>query len=92
MSTTRARNESRIKRRESAIWQRRYWEHQIRNDEDLQKHFDTILYNPVKHGLVTKVCDAPWSSFYRYVKEGHYGLAWGGEVEVHLESDDMFGE
>lgn len=86
------RNESRIKRRESAVWQRRYWEHQIRNDKDLQKHFDYIHYNPVKHGLVTRVRDWPWSSFHRYVKEGHYQLDWGGDVRTSSDSEATFGE
>ena len=49
-------NASKQKRRESTIWQRRFWEHQIRDEADFEKHADYIHYNPVKHGLVTKVC------------------------------------
>ena len=59
------RNESRLKTGEAAIWQRRYWEHMIRDEEDLWRHLDTIHYNPVKHGLAQRVADWPWSSFHR---------------------------
>jgi putative transposase len=54
---------SRRSRRETTIWQRRFWEHTIRDDGDLEKHFDYIHYNPVKHGLVRRVVDWPYSSF-----------------------------
>lgn len=64
------RNPSRIKHREAAIWQRRYWEHTIRDEQDLHNHIDYIHYNPVKHGLVERAADWPWSSFHRYVREG----------------------
>ena len=50
------------------IWQRRYWEHVIRNETDMQRHIEYIHYNPVKHGLVKRVKDWPHSSFRRYVK------------------------
>jgi len=46
---------SREKRQESGIWQRRFWEHQIRNDEDFERHLDYLLWNPVKHGYVQKL-------------------------------------
>jgi putative transposase len=55
------------------IWQRRFWEHQIRNERDLQRHVDYIHYNPVKHGLVRQVEDWPWSTYHKYVKEGLCG-------------------
>jgi putative transposase len=71
------RGESRRKRREAAVWQRRFWEHMIRNEEDLNRHIDDIHYNPVKHGLVKRVCDWPWSSFHRYVRMGFYEREWG---------------
>ena len=61
-------SESRIKRNEAAIWQRRFWEHVIRDERDYERHADYIHYNPVKHGYVTKVADWPYSSFARYVK------------------------
>ena len=78
----RRQNESRLKRREAAIWQRRFWEHMIRDEADLNQHIDTIHYNPVKHGLVRRVCDWPWSSFHRYVRMGSFGERhWGEAVE-----------
>jgi putative transposase len=71
------RNESRIKKGEAAIWQRRFWEHAIRDEEDFNRHLDYIHYNPVKHGLVKNVLDWPWSSFHRYVTNGYYAENWG---------------
>jgi putative transposase len=64
---------SRARKGEVRIWQRRFWEHQIRDENDLQCHIDYIHYNPVKHGLVQRVKDWPWSTYHRYVKEGFYG-------------------
>jgi putative transposase len=63
---------SRLRKGEACLWQRRFWEHQIRDENDLQKHVDYIHYNPVKHGLVERVEDWPWSTYHRYVKEGFY--------------------
>jgi putative transposase len=64
------RTASKIARRERGLWQRRYWEHAIRDDADLVHHIDYIHFNPVKHGLVTRLCDWPHSSFNRYVARG----------------------
>ena len=64
---------SRARKGEVCIWQRRFWEHQIRDTDDLQRHIDYIHYNPVKHGLVQCIEDWPWSTYHRYVKEGFYG-------------------
>jgi len=69
-------NESKKKHRESTIWQRRYWEHRIRNQGDFNKHVDYIYYNPVKHGLCSRPVDWPYSTFHRYVKEGLYPADW----------------
>ena len=68
---------SRKKKRESTIWQRRFWEHVIHDEADLRNHMDYIHYNPVKHGLVEQVCDWPYSTFHRMVAEGIYGRDWG---------------
>jgi putative transposase len=73
------RNASRVKREEAAIWQRRFWEHMLRDETDLNNHLDYIHYNPVKHGLVKRVCDWEWSSFHRYVRMGLYASNWGAE-------------
>jgi putative transposase len=50
-------NASRNKKGERGIWQRRYWEHLIRDENDLARHVDYIHYNPVKHGYVNSPCD-----------------------------------
>jgi putative transposase len=65
-------NPSRCRKREQGVWQRRYWEHQIRDDGDFEKHCDYIHWNPVKHGLVSRVADWPYSSFHRFVNLGFY--------------------
>ncbi|MCF6249826.1 MAG: transposase [Methylococcaceae bacterium] len=70
-------NASKQKHREGTIWQRRFWEHQIRDNNDYQNHVHYIHYNPVKHGLVNTVSDWPYSTFHRYVKQGLYPADWG---------------
>lgn len=62
---------------EYSIWQRRYWEHAIRDEGDLHAHVDYIHYNPVKHGHVDRVADWPHPSFHRYVREGVLPDDWG---------------
>ena len=64
------------------IWQRRFWEHVIRDERDYERHVDYIHYNPVKHGHVTRAADWPYSSFYRYVRSGIYNLEWGADDDV----------
>ena len=70
-------SESMVKKGEVGIWQRRYWEHTIRDEVDLGHHIDYIHYNPVKHGYVIDVIDWPWSSFHRYMEMGFYPSNWG---------------
>ncbi len=82
------RSASKLLKREKGIWQRRYWEHQIRNETDLQRHVDYIHFNPVKHGLVKRVIDWPYSSFARFVARGELAEDWGGDAEANGE----FGE
>jgi len=78
------RSPSKIVKREKGIWRRRFWEHTIRNDVDLERHIDYIHFNPVKHGHVTRVADWPHSSFHRYVEQGHLVADWGGDMkEIH---------
>lgn len=72
------RSESRIKRGERGIWQRRYWEHLIRDDLDFRRHVDYIHWNPVKHGWVDRVNQWPYSSFHTYVKQGICPSDWAG--------------
>ncbi|MGL3106879.1 REP-associated tyrosine transposase [Bradyrhizobium sp. BR 1432] len=71
---------SKLRKREKGIWQRRFWEHTIRDDADLERHVDYIHFNPVKHGLVTRVRDWSLSSFHRYVDQGILPLDWGGDM------------
>lgn len=74
---------SQILRRERGIWQRRFYEHIIRDQRDLQNHIDYIHINPVKHGHVERVQDWPHSSFHRYVREGKLPINWaGGDVDI----------
>jgi putative transposase len=68
-------------RGERAIWQRRFWEHLIRDDRDYTRHVEYCYINPVKHGLVRRVCDWPHSSFHRDVRDGLFPIDWAGEVE-----------
>ena len=83
-------NASKRKHRESTVWQRRFWEHRIRNDSDFARHADYIHFNPVKHGYVDRVCDWPHSTFHRFTRSGIYPVDWAGSA---LESDDdAYGE
>lgn len=68
---------SRRNRNERGIWQRRYWEHLIRDERDLRNHIDYIHFNPVKHGLVTRTRDWPYSSFHRFARDGTLPPGWG---------------
>ena len=61
----------------SPVWQKRFWEHLIRDDKDLSNHVDYIHYNPVKHGLVERPADWRYSSFGKWVEHGHYTPDWG---------------
>lgn len=73
---------SRASRGERGIWQRRYWEHRIRDERDFSRHVDYLHYNPCKHGHVQRVVDWPWSSFHRHVREGLLPEDWAGGVET----------
>ncbi|WP_346291681.1 REP-associated tyrosine transposase [Sphaerothrix gracilis] len=66
------RSLARYKKKEQAIWQRRFWEHQIRDQEDFERHVDYIHYNPVRHQLVDAPRKWPHPSFHRYVEQGCY--------------------
>ena len=73
-------SDSRVAKGERGIWQRRYWEHTIRDETDFSRHIDYVHINPVKHGLVPRVSDWPYSSFHRMVKLGIYPEDWAGDV------------
>jgi putative transposase len=74
---TEYRSDVRQRRRERGIWQRRYWEHVIRDATDYRAHMDYLHYNPVKHGWVRRVQDWPYSTFHRCVELGLYLADWG---------------
>ncbi|NEV63250.1 REP-associated tyrosine transposase [Thiorhodococcus minor] len=67
---------SRAKKQERSIWQRRFWEHLIRDDLDLKQHVDYVHYNPVKHGHSSHVADWPFSSFHLYCRRGWLATDW----------------
>jgi putative transposase len=74
------RSDSRIAKGEQFVWQRRYWEHMIRDERDFQTHLDYIHINPVKHGLVTAARDWPHSTFLAWVQRGAYEPWWGSDA------------
>jgi len=80
---------SRMRRREGCIWQRRFWEHCVRDQAGLNRCLDYLHWNPVKHGHVSRVAEWPFSTFHRYVRNGIYPEDWGGEGVV---VDGAFGE
>jgi putative transposase len=85
-----SRSASRAAKGERGIWQRRFWEHTVRDPDDFARHVDYVHFNPVKHGLVARAVDWPHSSFRRAVARGDYPADWAqadndvgrfGEVE-----------
>ena len=83
---------SRQQCRELGLWQRRFWEHQIRDEQDFIKHGEYIHWNPVKHGYVSRVKDWPYSSFHRYVRQGLCPVEWAESEEANATADDDYGE
>lgn len=73
---TATRRASLVRKREAGIWQRRYWEHTIRDDEGYAVHMDYIHFNPVKHGLAARAMDWPFSSFAKCAASGLYPADW----------------
>ena len=75
------RGVSRVGKGERGVWQRRYWEHLIRDEDDLQRHVDYVHFNPVKHGHAGRVADWPYSTFHRELAAGRLPRDWGVRVE-----------
>ena len=75
-----APNAARTAKGEQAVWQHRYWEHQLRDETDFTRHVEYIHYNPVKHGLAASPQDWPHSSFHRYVESGIFLPDWGSST------------
>jgi putative transposase len=78
LPATEYRSPARDRRCERGIWQRRFWEHTIRDEHDYVAHMDYVHFNPVKHGLVTNVTDWPFSTLHRAIKSGLYPTGWIG--------------
>jgi len=85
---TERRSAVRMARGERGIWQRRFWEHAIRNETDYAAHIDYCHINPFKHGYVQRVADWPYSTFHRDVERGIYPLDWAGNLENALGNLD----
>lgn len=85
---TEYRSNVRQQRRERGVWQRRYWEHLLRDDADYRRHMDYLHYNPVKHGWVERVIEWPYSTFHRCVKRGIYPVDWSSpDAKVDMPHD-----
>jgi putative transposase len=82
-----SRSASRIAKRERGLWQRRFWEHLIRDDGDFRAHTDYVHFNPVRHKLVSHPADWPYSTFHRAVRRGQMPPNWAGP-----EHPEHFGE
>jgi len=82
-------SKSKQKYRRRGIWQRRFWEHTLRDQTDYNQHFDYLHYNPIKHGLVKNLSDYPYSSFHRYVNQGVYKEDWGMQYEPYFDFSDL---
>jgi putative transposase len=80
-------NTSKKQHRESTIWQRRFWEHQLRDTDDFARHVDYIHFNPVKHGNAQIVVEWPYSTFHRFVLDGIYAPNWSGDNMNGLDYD-----
>lgn len=92
-------SQARRNHRERGIWQKRFWEHRIRDEKDLMRHVNYIHFNPVKHGLVRCPHAWPYSSFDRWAKEGYYRHDWLCDCDARrpvvsetLYTGDTFGE
>ncbi|HYE36063.1 REP-associated tyrosine transposase [Methylocaldum sp.] len=88
LPATERRSKVRIARGERGIWQRRFWEHAICDEEDYAAHMDYCHINPVKHGYVQRVAEWPYSTFHRYVERGVYPLNWAGGVESDVDAGE----
>ena len=81
---TERRSDARVAKRERGIWQRRFWEHMVVDENDLQTHFDYIHFNPVKHGYVARAVDWPYSSLHRYIDSGELSEDWACDPAVGM--------
>ncbi|MGR8934665.1 MAG: REP-associated tyrosine transposase [Gammaproteobacteria bacterium] len=82
------RSPVRIAKGERGIWQRRFWECLIRDDDDYARHVDYVHFTPVKHRHVSAVAEWPYSTFHRWVKAGVYPRDWGGEESTAFDAGE----
>ncbi len=82
-------SESMRRKKEKGIWQRRFWEHAIRDQSDFNRLYDYIHYNPVKHGLVGLPMEWKYSSLWKFVEKGFYSQDWGQSVAKELLGMDF---
>ena len=75
-----------MKKKEQNVWQRRFWEHLIRDEQDFIRHVEYIHYNLVRHGYVNDPKDWEYSSFHRYVRDGVYDQKWGAGIKMEFET------
>lgn len=79
-------------KQEAALWQRRFWEHWIRDEDDLRRHLDYVHFNPVKHGYAMRPTDWQWSSIHRYLRLGWYDKDWGSQEPEAIRTLECAGE
>ncbi len=92
------RSKSRCTHREANVWQRRFWEHHIKDENDLRKHLDYIHYNPVKHGHCQDPSDWPYSTIHKFIANGTYPVGWAtgcpplSDTNTQIELSSKAGE
>ena len=86
---TERRSRYQIAKGERGIWQRRFWEHLIHDENDFIRHVDYVHWNPMKHGLVTTLAEWPYSTFHRYVQRGIYPSNWAGGNEFEVKTGEF---
>lgn len=82
-------SKARRRRGDRGVWQSRFWEHQIDDEDDFERHFDYVHYNPVKHSLVDCPKDWAFSSFHRWVRQGTYPINWACGLDRPMNFDDL---
>lgn len=70
-------------KREKGLFQRRFYEHTLMNEQEFENHVNYIHYNPVKHGFVSSVIEWQFSTFHKYLKAGFYDVNWGKNIEIN---------
>ena len=83
------KSDSMKKKKEKGLWQRRFWEHLIRDQEDFNRHIDYIHYNPVKHNLARRALEWPHSSFKRFMMHGIYEKNWGSTIPSRITGMEL---